>query len=233
MASQVPPDFLFAFKVTDAITVKHFPNLPRFGLQAGKQNEDFLNASRFQSEFLGPCEPFQKNIGLLIFEFSRFSRSDFEHGRNFTEALDRFLGQLPAGWQYAVEIRNRTFLHADYFSLLARHHIAHIYTSWQDMPSIEEQLTITGSRTSSEFFGARLLLRPGRKYEEAVKLFSPYKEVKDTYPEGREAGATLVQEARKTNKSGRNGKGFIYVNNRFEGNALETIAAIIEKATAT
>ena len=230
MASQVPPDFRFAFKVTDAITVKHFPNLPRFGLQAGKPNTDFLNVSRFQSEFLGPCQPFQKNIGLLIFEFSRFSRSDFEHGREFTEALDRFLEQLPAGWNYGVEIRNRTFLHADYFSVLARHHIAHVYNSWQEMPPIREQLAMPGSRTGPEFFGARLLLRPGRKYEDAVKLFSPYTEVKDMYPEGRDAGAKLVQEARKAGKSPGSGKGFIYVNNRFEGNALETIAAIVEKA---
>ena len=64
-----------------------------------------------------------------------------------------------------------------------------------------------------------------------MKLFSPYKEVKDVYPEGREAGTRLVQEIRKTGRSGASGKGFIYVNNRFEGNALETIAAIVEKAT--
>src|SRR5437588_9000599 len=38
MMSQVPPNFLFAFKVTDEITVKKFTNLPRFGLRAGKPN---------------------------------------------------------------------------------------------------------------------------------------------------------------------------------------------------
>src|SRR6266478_6078697 len=43
MAQQVPEDFLFAFKVTDAITIKRFPNLDRFGGQAGKLNENFLN----------------------------------------------------------------------------------------------------------------------------------------------------------------------------------------------
>ncbi len=228
MVSQVPADFLFAFKVTDAITLKHFPNLPRFGERAGKANEDFLNVEKFESEFLGPCAPFRKNLGLLIFEFSRFSRSDFEHGRDLVEALDLFLERLPRGWRYGVEIRNRTFLNPDYFAVLARHQVAHIYNSWQDMPSIGEQLTMAGSRTSPEFFGGRLLLRPGRKYEEAVKLFSPYQEVKDLYPEGREAGASLIQEARKIGKT--NGKGFIYVNNRFEGNALETIAAIVERA---
>src|SRR5260370_36648673 len=70
LVSQVPEDFLFAFKVTDQITIKKFTNLPRFGIRAGKPNEDFLNADLFNSAFLGPCKPFQKNVGLLIFEFS-------------------------------------------------------------------------------------------------------------------------------------------------------------------
>jgi uncharacterized protein YecE (DUF72 family) len=225
----VPPDFLFAFKVTDDITLKHFPNLPRFALRAGAQNENFLNASRFQSEFLRPCQQFQKNIGLLIFEFSRFSKTDFPHGRDFAAALDRFLQDLPAGWRYGVEIRNRTFLHADYFAVLARHKVAHIYNSWRDMPSLTEQLSMPETRTNPDFLGARLLLRPGRKYEDAVKLFSPYDKTKDPYPEGREAGAKLLQEARK---SAGPAKGFIYVNNRFEGNALETIAAILERESS-
>ena len=68
LVSQVPADFLFALKVTDRITIKHFANLPRFGLHAGTTNEDFLNASLFESAFLGPCREFQANIGLLIFD---------------------------------------------------------------------------------------------------------------------------------------------------------------------
>src|SRR5467141_2071216 len=44
MVAQVPEDFQFAFKVTDEITVKKFSNLPRFGMRAGKPNENSLNA---------------------------------------------------------------------------------------------------------------------------------------------------------------------------------------------
>src|ERR1700753_281509 len=39
LAAQVPKDFQFGFKVTDAITLKKFPNLPRFGTRAGKPND--------------------------------------------------------------------------------------------------------------------------------------------------------------------------------------------------
>jgi len=229
LVSQVPGDFLFALKVTDRITIKYFANLPRFGMRAGTTNEDFLNAGLFESEFLGPCREFQPYIGVLIFEFSHFSPREFERGRDFVQTLDQFLAALPKGWRYGVEIRNRSFLHADYFATLARRGVAHVFSSWQGMPPLDEQIALPGSRTSPEFFGARLLLRPGRRYEQAVKLFSPYDRIKDAYPEGRAAGARLIREARSQRGAA---KGFIYVNNRFEGNALETIAAMVEQAGA-
>ncbi len=227
LVSQVPADFLFALKVTDQITIKRFANLPRFGRRAGAANADFLNAALFESAFLGPCREVQANIGLLIFEFSHFSPAEFERGREFVAALDEFLGKLPHGWRYGVEIRNRSFLHPEYFAALARHGAAHVFNSWQAMIPLGEQLALPGSRTTPGFFGARLLLKPGRKYEDAVKQFSPYDRIRDPYPEGRAVGTALIREAR-----GRGGaaRGFIYVNNRFEGNALETIAAMVEEA---
>jgi uncharacterized protein YecE (DUF72 family) len=223
MMGQVPADFKFAFKVTDTITLKRYPNLPRFGLRAGEANEDFLNADLFASSFLGPCEPFRASIGLLMFEFTRFQGRDFTRGREFVEALDGFLSRLPQGWPYGVEIRNPTFLQPEYFSALARHNVVHVFNSWEAMPSIQEQSAMPGSLTHPELVAARLLLRPGRKYADAVKQFSPYDRVQDPYPEGRAAGAGLVRAARA-----RKSKVYIFVNNRFEGNALETIAAIVD-----
>ncbi len=49
LAAQVPADFQFGFKVTDQITVKKFPNLPRFGKRAGQPNEHYLNAEMFDA----------------------------------------------------------------------------------------------------------------------------------------------------------------------------------------
>lgn len=227
MAAQVPPGFQFALKVTGEITIKRFTNLPRFGPRAGQPNEHFLNADLFASAFLAPCEPFKPNIGLLMFEFSHFYPSDYARGRDFMAELDGFLGRLPRGWRYGVEIRNRGFLRAEYFATLARHGVAHLYNNWQDMPAVREQMELPGSRTADEFFGARFLLKPGRKYEDAVKLFSPYASVQEVNAEGRAAGAELIRRAQA---GGGRTKAFIYVNNRFEGNALGTIAAMLEQA---
>lgn len=225
MMSQVPRDFLFSFKVTDEITIKNFTNLPRFGLRAGKPNENFLNAGLFASHFLAPCEPFRQNIGLLIFEFSHFYPGDFARGRDFVDALDQFLGKLPKGWPYGVELRNKHFLHPDYFAALRQHGVAHIYNSWGEMPPVSEQLNLEGSLTNPHLTGARFLLKPGRKYQEAVDLFGPYDRLKEPNPEARAAGARLIQQGVA---AGPERKTFIYVNNRLEGNALMTIDAMLD-----
>jgi len=227
LVSQVPPDFRFALKVTDAITIRRFPNLPRFGMHAGKMNEDFLSAERFAEAFLEPCAAFRSNLGLLMFEFSRFYPSDFGRGRDFTEALDGFLSRLPRGWPYGVEIRNRSFLQPEYFAVLRRHGVAHIYNSWEAMPPVTEQLALPDSRTHPELCAARFLLKPGRRYEDAVKRFSPYERVEEVDPEGRAAGTAMIREAVSRGTAGRT---FIYVNNRFEGNAPQTLEAMIEEA---
>jgi uncharacterized protein YecE (DUF72 family) len=232
LADAVPEDFRFGFKVTDAITIKKFPNLERFGERAGKPNPDFLNAELFASAFLGPCETIRPKVGVLIFEFSRFWPSDYGSGREFVADLDAFLARLPSGWPYAVELRNRHWLQPEYFACLARHRVAHVFNSWEAMPPVHEQMALPGSRTHPELVVARFLLRPGRRYEEAVKLFEPYASVKDPNPEARAAGAALISEGLRANADADAGRGprrrtFLFVNNRMEGNALETIEAMI------
>lgn len=227
LTSQVPSDFQFGFKVTDEITVKKFPNLARFGHRAGEPNEHFLNAKLFEDAFLRSCESFRGKIGLLMFEFSRFYPSDYEHGREFVTDLDRFLGQLPKGWPYAVEIRNQHWLAPEYFACLARHGVTHVFNSWDAMPPVSEQMAIAGSRTNPKLCAARFLLKPGRKYEDAVKTFQPYDKLQEPNPAARAAGKALIAEGKE---AGKGRKTFIYVNNRLEGNALETISAMISDA---
>ena len=225
LAAQVPGDFQFGFKVTDEITVRKFPNLPRFGQRAGKPNEQFLNAELFERSFLKPCESIRPHVGLLMFEFSRFHATDYEHGRDFVAALDPFLAKLPKGWPYGIELRNKDWLQPEYFGCLARHGVSHVYNSWQAMPPVSEQMLIPESRTNPALTAARFLLKPGRKYEEAVERFKPYERVQEKNDEARAAARKLIAEGKAAKK-----KTFIYVNNRLEGNALETIAAMLEEA---
>ena len=224
LVEKVPPDFKFGFKVTDEITVRKFPNLDRFGIRAGKPNENFLNADLFNRAFLTPCETIRQHVGVVMFEFSRFHQSDYEHGRDFVADLDKFFGALPKGWPYAVEMRNKHWLAPEYFACLSRHGITHVFNSWDAMPPVSEQMALEGSRTNPQLVAARFLLKPGRKYEDAVTAFKPYDRVKEQNPDARAAGKALVAEGKDAEQKK---KTFIYVNNRLEGNALETIAAMV------
>ncbi len=223
LAGQVAEGFLFGFKVTDAITLKKFPQLQRFGPSAGKRNDNFLNQELFVRDFLQPCESIRPKVGLLMFEFSRFWPADYQHGRDFIRDLESFLSGLPKGWPYAVEIRNRAWLRGEYFECLARHQVAHVFNSWEAMPPVTEQIALPGSRPHPQLVAARFLLKPGRKYEDAVKTFAPYDTLKEENPEARAAAKTLIAEGKA---AGPQRKTFIYVNNRLEGNALATIAGI-------
>ena len=222
LVAQVPDDFLFSFKVTDEITIRRFTKLPRHGPRAGKENENFLNADLFKQLFLGPLERCRENVGLLIFEFSHFYPGTFERGRVFVEMLDEFFSALPGGWQYGVEIRNESFLREEYFSMLASHGVAHVFNNWERMPPVSEQLEVAGS-TPADFFGARFLLTPGRKYADAVESFSPYNETRRVDESARAAGGRLMRRQPKR-------RSFIYINNRLEGNSLETIRAMMALA---
>lgn len=159
-----------------------------------------------------------------MFEFSRFYPTDYEHGRDFVADLDKFLAALPKGWPYAVEMRNKNWLQPDYFACLAKHEVAHVFNSWEAMPSVSDQMHLEGSRTAPNLCAARFLLKPGRKYEDAVKSFAPYNRVQEVNEDAREAGKKLIAEAKKEKR-----KTLIYVNNRLEGNALETISAMVNE----
>jgi len=224
LADQVPEDFRFGFKVTDEITIKHFPNLKRFGDRAGKPNEHFLSPKLFASAFLKPMEAIREKVGVLILEFSQFYPRDFERGRDFVQALDTFFSALPDDWPLGVEIRNKNFLEAPYFDMLTRHGVAHCFNNWTRMPTIAEQLEMEGSFTA-DFTVARFLLTPGRNYAGAVKTFEPYDHLQQKDEEARNAGRQLIDRIKETD---RKRPSFLFVNNRLEGHAPSTIAAMAE-----
>jgi hypothetical protein len=70
-------------------------------------------------------------------------------------------------------------------------------------------------------------VKPGHQYEQAVKGFEPCDHVNEENPKARVAGKTLIAEGLAAGPKRRT---FIFVNNRLEGNAISTIAAMIEVA---
>ncbi|HEX2862752.1 MAG TPA: DUF72 domain-containing protein, partial [Lacunisphaera sp.] len=225
MADQVPDDFRFAFKVTDEITLKRFPTLPRFGARGGLENGNFLNGPLFVDRVLGPLAAIRPKVGPVIFEFSKFHAGEYPGVTEFAADLDRFFGALPKGWHYSVELRNRKWLGPEYLACLQKHDVAPTFNSWTDMPPVSEQLGTVGEQRTGQLSVARFLLKPGRKYEEAVSKFQPYTKTQEINEEGRASIAAMIEQGWL--KPTRDGT-YLYINNRLEGNALMSVFAVLE-----
>jgi len=214
--------FKLSLKVTDRITIKRYPNLPRHGVQAGKDNPDFLNLQLFEEAFLKPVGALKEKRGTIIFEFSTFYPSTGIAYEKFVGLMDDFLSRLPSGYEYAIELRNKEFLTADYLKMLESHGVAHVLNNWTRMPPIIEQIQLAGVLTG-RFSVARALLKPGRTYQEAVDAFQPYDKIKEENRELRIGLAEAVQRCIAEGKSL-----YAYVNNRAEGNSPKTIEGILD-----
>ena len=218
-----PEHFRFAFKVPEQITCRVFPMHPRYGAQAGRDNEAFLDPHVFQEMFVRPLLPHQRKTALLIFEFGAFGRrtSPTTSANLSTVWILSWPGCRPSSatpWRSAI----RTFLEPEYFSCLRAHNVAHVYNAWSKMPELRTQIAIPDSATA-DFQVCRALLRHGRVYEEAVDAFAPYREVQDPNPEARDSMRVLIGRARENKQFL-----FLFVNNRLEGNAPSTILSLVE-----
>ena len=196
---------------------------PRYGALAGLQNPAFLDNALFEQSFLRELEPWRPQVGVIILEFGAFRERAFARPADFIKALDPFLSRLPAGWQFAVEIRNADFLTPAYFDFLRAHHVTHVFNAWARMPEIADQMALPGSQTT-DLIVARALLRRGWPYEDAVRIFSPYDQVREVNHPVRAALKELVHVARVNGRPA-----FIYVNNRLEGNSPGTIVVVTEE----
>ena len=220
-ARALPPAFPCVSKVWDRITAMRLgQDSPQPGL-AGMRNPDFLNAALFKDNVLGAySRVFRDHAGCFVFEFQAMRGKDLPDPLQWADQLDDFLSELPQDFRYAVELRNPELLTPVHGEVLKRHDVAHVFNSWTEMPPIGEQIDLGWTFTAA-FTVARALLKPGRRYADAVKQFQPYDRVQEPVPSLRQDLLRLVSEAHR-----RRVEAFILANNRAEGNAPGTIRAV-------
>jgi hypothetical protein len=221
-AENLPRQFPCVSKVWSQLTIHTFTKA-QDPARAGKVNPDFLNPDLFVEEIYQPYQRhFADNTGPFVFEFQTLAKATGIDAEGFAILLDEFFSALPREGQFAVEIRNEEFLTPMYFAVLREHGVAHVFNSWTRMPSIGHQLDLPGS-ISASFIVARALLRPGRTYDEAVDAFAPYDGIREPNPKLRRDLVRLVEAAVRTRIPA-----YLLVNNRAEGSAPLTIAAVAE-----
>ena len=215
-AKQLPPNFKTCSKVWEQLTIFRYPNQPRYGKLKGQVNPNFLNPELFINTVLKPYQQiFQTHTGPFIFEFQYIKTAD-KSVEEFSQDLDRFFSMIPKDFQYSIEIRNKNFLRTDYFDVLKKHKVAHVFNQWSYMPPISEQLK--HDSVAADFLMARILTPVGMSYQQTVKKFEPFDKIINPLPEMRADVMKLVEIAVKSRKIA-----YLLINNRAEGCAPRTI----------
>jgi uncharacterized protein YecE (DUF72 family) len=223
-ATQVPEEFRFCQKVWEEITIPIYAKHPRYGTKTGTANPRFLDTAAFTDLVLGPWqEGLGKRAGPCIFEFQRYGLSPDE----FLPRLDAFLGRLPPGPNYAVEVRNPAILGARYSDILSTHRIAHVYNHWSTMLPLNVQHEKLGVTFTADIVLFRLLTPLGLSYSEAVERYTPYDRLQLPLPQMRMDTVRLTQQAVGEGRSV-----YVLVNNRAEGCAPMTVHELAKAFSA-
>lgn len=216
-ARQLPPGFRCVMKVWSRVCSYVDP-------RTRAPNPDFLNAKLFRDEVLTPAaSTFKEHLGPLLFQLLPLSRSELLAPALFVAKLERFLAELPRGFQYAVELRNAEWMTPGYFGALTRHGVAHVFNHWERMPTLGEQLAREHAFTAP-FTVCRLLLPQGVGYEEAREAFAPFDRLQAPDDAMRADVMRLVEATGRARR-----QLWIIVNNKAEGSSPLTVRALLER----
>jgi uncharacterized protein YecE (DUF72 family) len=219
-AEQLPPGFPCCAKAPETVTSVARPS--RAGGRPGQANPDFLNARLFAEEILVPFrEVFGEHTGPFLLQFPPAPRSLRLPPPVFAGKLERFLGELPPDFRYAVELRDPALLTDEYRQALAAHGAAHVYNYVTAMPMPAEQAREI-PLTVAPFAVIRLLLPPGTTYGERRAL-KPFSRVADPDEEMRRQVVSLARGAAEAEIPVS-----VLVNNKAEGCSPLTIRALAE-----
>ncbi len=222
-AAAVPAGFAFLVKAHDACTLARLPDHPRYGADRGQVNPRFLDPAYAAAEVVAPyVEGLGAKGGALLFQFAPQSLGP---PQRFAARLHAFLAALPRGPVYAVELRNRELLTADYAAALAAAGACHCLNVHPRMPPVAVQAALTAPAAGPVVAG-RWLLGSGT-YEEASHRYAPFNRLVAPDPENRRSLAALAGQALAAGR-----RFLLTVNNNAEGAAPLSIVELAREIVA-
>jgi uncharacterized protein YecE (DUF72 family) len=138
--ARTPDGFVFSVKVPQTIT----------------HDKVLVDCDAEFSEFLETMDILGSKLGPIVFQFPLFQRNVLRDRHEFTDRLIPFLKRLPDR-KFAIEIRNRPWLNAEFANLLRDHGIALVLQdrSWMPNPSELDFDPITADWTYIRWLGDR------------------------------------------------------------------------------
>lgn len=193
-AEVVPEGFRFVVKAHEACTIARYPDRPRYAENRGRVNPLFLDPVNATEQVVAPfVEGLGDRGGALVFQFAP---QDLGVPEKFADELQEFLGALPRGPVYAVELRNREILGPAYADALAAVGACHCHNVHSRMPEIRVQARLAGTaRPGTPATVIRWLLGPGMTYEAAGRLYAPFDRMAAPDPAARKAIVELARDA--------------------------------------
>jgi len=213
-ARATSPDFRFVVKAHAALTTPAAQLARNSPVATGP--ERFLDPEYAQRAVVAPMlDGLGERAGILLFQFPPLGAAHVRDAKNFAARLAEFLGALPRGPQYAVEVRNREFLVPAYVEALASNGVTHCYNVHPRMPLVNEQEALLGeSAWRSGPVVVRWMLHPAQEYEAARDRYFPFDRLVDPDPRNRIAVAKLVEKLLMHGH-----ETFVVANNKAEGSA--------------
>jgi uncharacterized protein YecE (DUF72 family) len=217
----VPDDFRFVVKAHEDLTLPRFTSHPRYDARSGLLNHRYLDAAYARDAVVGPAvEGLGAALGPIVFQFSPERARSADDALRFVDRLEAFLAGLPRGPLYAVELRTRAFLTAQYADVLARTGAVHCLNVHPSMQSLGEQWARVAVEDGRAVV-VRWMLGAGMKYEEARDRYAPFNRLVD------EDLATRSEIAERAVAAAmRDIPVYVIANNKAEGSAPLTLFAL-------
>jgi len=196
-----PPDFVFALKVPQSIT----------------HEKCLLDCEKEFDEFVGRAKLLEDKLGPLVLQFGHFTREQFETPLVFFNRLRSFLQNAKGtSCRFAVEIRNKEWLTAEFAGLLRDHGVALALQdrTWMQLPSI-----MAFDYVTTDFSYVRLL-GDRRGIERQTKVWD--KEIVDRTTEL----TSWVNVCQRIVERGVSL--YVYINNHYSGHAPATVAQFVK-----
>ena len=215
----VPPGFRFLMKAPrDSV-------MPTLGPPGGPapKNPAFLDPDWVSHAFVEPVmEVLGAAAGPLVFQFPPLDAELTRDPGRFADRLHAFLGELPRGPLYAVELRNPELLTRAYARALRETSAVHCLNVHPSMPPLESQRSLLAPDLRSPLV-VRWMLGHGQRYEAARDRYHPFDRLVDEDSVSRIAIGKACLEAAAAEAGV-----FVVVNNKAEGSSPLSVFKLAE-----
>ena len=223
-ARQVPVSFRFVVKAPNLLTS---PWIHGEDGGRGKTNAVFLDAAYAVEQFVGPAlEGLGATTGPLLFQFPPLGRTLTRSPERFIAQLQEFLGRLPQGPLYAVEVRDDRVITRRFFATLKEAGARYCLGVHPRMPPVAAQAAAMSGFGPGPLI-VRWNLKAGYSYEEAKVRFTPFDRLIDEDSATRESIARLCTAALAAGQ-----ECTVIANNKAEGSAPLTLIRLAQAIIA-